>query len=259
MIKVKNISMIKDIFLKKYPLRKEDNTPTILEFVQRLLDDDKISSSCKKTFIKEWLKEVTQRLGLSLPINYTKIHAKKTIQESYLLIEMQKNPQIEGQFFLNSQILLKYPVVESQDTYKLEPLDINLDSIVECFFEELTYRISELIGQARCKLIRNHGYYEDITTVELFVPLGYLGHRFDLEPIPVTIGEDTEFKPIASEYNFTLRCSDRYSLGLSGDWGRWLTQFHTMWKHLQEFLIQNPTKTKINSKCVFFKYKRTKL
>ena len=257
LIKVKSISTIKEILVNKYPLRKHDNKPTILELVQRLIDEEKISSSSdKKQLLQEWLSQISRDRRLSLPIEYSQPPKKYTqsSQEAYLLIEMGENPQTQGQFFLKSQIMLKYQGNGDEDLEKLEAIDINADSLIECSFDELKDRIAELIGQARSKLIRDYGYYGDII-VELFVQIGYLGHHFDLEKISVTVGTKTEFKPIASEYNFTLRCSDRYSLGLSGDSGRWLTQFQQRWRDLQQFLMQTPTKAQINSKCVYLNMK----
>ena len=159
LIKVKNISTIKEILVNKYPLRKQDNKPTILELVQRLIDEEKISSSSdKKRLLQEWLSQISRDRQLSLPIEYSQPPKKYTqsSQEAYLLMEMEENPQIQGQFFLKSQIMLKYQGNGDEDLEKLEAIDINADSLIECSFDELKDRIAELIGQALLLNLRSY-------------------------------------------------------------------------------------------------------
>jgi hypothetical protein len=69
------------------------------------------------------------------------------------------------------------------------PLALTSDGSIVCSLDNIKNNIYEFIKIARIKLIKEYKYRKHDLTIELFLPIKYLGQHFDLEEIPAGLNQ----------------------------------------------------------------------
>jgi hypothetical protein len=101
---------------------------------------------------------------------------------------------------------------------------------------------------AKIKLIKEYRYRKYDLTIELFLPIKYLGQHFDLEEIPAGLNQ---CKPIGYQYQLVTRCLERYLINEDTNWGEFFTKLEQRWDFFQDFLKNNPVETDIQDKFLY--------
>lgn len=218
-----SLKILREIFLEKYPLRKKDDIPTILEFVERLVNDNRVTVKDK---LKIWLNKIVAEKNIVLPV-YAEPKPSSIIPDPYLMIGVDK---ISTGFTLEAELIPNYQ--EGSELYESVQILLADDRLVHCSENNLKDCIKSLINEANDKLIQKYKHTNYDLRVELFLPVKYLGKSFDLEKIPA---DQARLKPIGYQYPFAVRSKDRYLVGFESDKGQYLKKLERKW----EFYRQN--------------------
>jgi hypothetical protein len=211
-IEIKNLKILQDILVTKYPLRK-DGVPMILEFGERLICNQKVT---EKDRLNIWLNKIASEKNINRPVYVEPKGTKKDIVDAYLMIVVEKN---SGNFTLQGELIHNYQ--EGNKSNNINAIPLNQDGLVNCSDKELLNYIGKFIKIAKQKLIKNY-----TLTIELFLPVKYLGRSFDLEEI---LADQNLKSPIGYEYRFAVRSLDRYLITEDTGMGDYLNKFEQRW------------------------------
>jgi hypothetical protein len=231
---IKNLNTLREILLELYPYRK-DNIPTILEFVERLIN----RNATVKDKLKKWLDKIVAEKNIVLPI-YTEPKPSSITADSYLLIKIEK---ISKGFTLQSELIPNYE--NDSKPYDHVPIELNEIGLVNRSESDLRHDICGLIKSAKIMLVRKYGYTKYDLTVELFLPIEYLGSEFDLEKIAAA---GNRLSPIGCQYRFAVRSLDRYLINEYSGWGDYLRFFEKRWEIYQQIHREEVTDIVIQSR-----------
>ncbi|MEL7409139.1 MAG: hypothetical protein AAFN00_19695, partial [Cyanobacteria bacterium J06558_2] len=237
-----NINQIKYILLEKYPSRKKDKIPTILEFVQRLYNCDRVNQNTKSS-LNKWLNEIANEKSIELPIKYkkSKPNIKKTV-DAYLFVIVNEI-EIGNQFNLSAELIPQY----QPNKLEIIPLELSKEQHKVCRLEEMTDIFEKFVECARNKLVREYGYIKHNLIIELFLPFQYLKESIDLQQILASGGRKI---PLGQEYYFAVRCSNRYLLDYFSNYGDFLNNLCQKWDILQENFETKFSQIKVNSNLI---------
>ncbi|MCA6621510.1 MAG: hypothetical protein IM542_02755 [Pseudanabaena sp. M165S2SP1A06QC] len=211
-IEIKNLKLLQDILVTKYPLRK-DGVPMILEFGERLICNEKVT---EKDRLNIWLNKIASEKNINRPVYVEPKDTKKDIVDAYLMIVVEKNAV---NFTLQAELIKNHQ--KSTKSNNVESISFNQDGLISCSENELLNYIGKFIKIAKQKLIKNY-----TLTIELFLPVKYLGRGFDLEEI---LADQNLKSPIGYEYRFAVRSLDRYLITDDTGMGDYLNKFEQRW------------------------------
>ena len=243
-INIDSISYIIEILLQKYPLRKDDSVPTILEFVQRLRDCDRIDREIRQK-IQQWLKEIANDKDINLPIKYLK---PKTISnkmvDSYLFVIVEEIEE-SRKFSLSAELIPNYQENNNNESITIE---LNKNSLNTCTLNEITKIIANFVQVAKKKLFLDYRYSRHNLIIELFLPYEYLQENIDLQEI---MASGNQRKPLGSEYHFVVRCKNRYQLNYFSNFGDFFTNLENKWAVFQNIIQENAGTTEITNNFAY--------
>ncbi|MDF5729346.1 MAG: effector-associated domain EAD1-containing protein [Rhizonema sp. PD38] len=225
-INIKNLGILKEILLEKYPLIRGD-IPTILEFAERLAKNKQIVHTDKEK-IESWLKKIANEKNIKLPI-YTEIQPSSSTVHSHLLIIIEK-ASVSDKFTLQAELMPNYE--EKNEFSKTEPIYSDEDGLIICNFDEIKEKIYQFIKNV--KLMPQ--YRKHTLTIELFLPIDYLEKNLDLEEI---CAGNNQLKAIGYQYQFVTRCLKRYLITEETNYGDFLTKLEEKWHGFQDFVQNN--------------------
>ncbi len=207
-----SIDDIIQFLCENYP-KSTSGIPSLIEFAKQVVDKlVKKSDSSLDEYedLVIWLKDITARLNLNVPIPS---HGYKTSEEqnSYLLIVI--NPE-GNQFRIAAEFIL-------DEKHKSQPEPLNLQEIFlneegnkqECDYRTgILYECWDKIPELLEKIIRGFisNFQDDILylTVEVFLPYKYLSHNLDET---WRIQDDFgDLIPIIQEFNMIVHPIDRF-------------------------------------------------
>ena len=221
-LSIKDLNILREILLEKYPCRK-DNVPTILEFVERLINCKKVTAKEK---LKKWLSAIASEKNITLPV-YTEPEPLDVNPDPYLMIKAEK---ISKGFILETELILDYQ--EGNQSDDCVQISLDSDHSIHCSESDLKDCIKILIDKAKVKLIEKYKHTNYDLTIELFLPFKYLGKSFDLDKIPA---DQDRLRPIGYQYPFAVRSLDRYLISFETDTGQYSRKLNKKW----EFYRQN--------------------
>lgn len=211
-LEIKNLKLLQDILTTKYPLRK-DGVPMVLEFVERIICNKKVT---EKDRLNIWLKKIASEKNISLPVYVEPKYTKQDAVDAYLMVVVEKS---SVGFTLQAELIHNYQ--EGNKSNNIHAIPLNQDGLVNCSDKELLNYIGKFIKIAKQKLIKNY-----TLTIELFLPVKYLGRGFDLEEI---LADQNLTSPIGYEYRFAVRSLDRYLITEDTGMGDYLNKFEQRW------------------------------
>ena len=221
-LELSNINQIKYILLEKYPLRKKDEVPTILEFAQRLHNCDRVERNTKSS-LYQWLNRITNEKSIGYPIRYKKPRPKLQKKVDSYLFVITNEIEIGNKFNLSAELIPRY----QPDEFERVTLELNKEQHKICRQEEIANVVGKFVECAKIKLRREYGYIQHNLIIELFLPYKYLRETIDLQQILASGGRE---RPLGQQYYFAIRCSDRYLLNYFSNYGDFLDKLHTKWK-----------------------------
>ncbi len=231
-INIKEVDQLREIFLEKCP-KNNLGKPTILEFVERLIEEtNEIPKEISKK-LNCWLKQIAKSLNIELPTYQKKTSEAQSSETNQVYLLVTITSKGDNQVYLEAEL--------EGNCLKNGPLKLELNQEkpkVECSFDEIIDRIDKFIHVSKKDYLNKYIPY--LLTIELFLPLQYLGRSIDLKKI--SIGFDMT-KPIGSEYNFVVRSLDRL---LEND-REYLNRLSLRWKHLEKFLKTEPKEDEIKN------------
>jgi hypothetical protein len=242
-VSLENLLDLKKLLLEQYPYHKDNHRITIADFASRLTVRDELSN-IQRINIKDWLEKLSNEKKIDLQSlsqeSELQVSSSETILNSYLLVSIVENTGLANKFSLEAELIFNYQ--EGDTDYQSTSITSQVEGINEIVPVEIESYISELISIAIEKLPANHNL-----TVELFVPFSYLGKTFDLCEIPIPSRRIKKKKPLGSQYQFTVRCLDRYE-------DKQLFSEHIKrWMGIKNFFSQvNPLIT-LEQKCDYLK------
>jgi hypothetical protein len=213
-LEIKNLKLLQDILMTKYPLRK-DGVPMVLEFGERLICNEKITVT-EKDRLNIWLNKISSEKNLNLPVCVEPKYTKQDAVDSYLMVVVEKS---SIGFTLQAELIHNYQ--EGNKSNDINVIPLNQDGLVNCSDKELLNYIGKFIKTAKQKLIKNY-----TLTIELFLPVNYLGRGFDLEEI---LADQNLKNPIGYVYRFAVRSLDRYLITEDTNMGDYLNKFEQRW------------------------------
>ncbi|MFN9515826.1 MAG: hypothetical protein ACK6AZ_08430, partial [Pseudanabaena sp.] len=211
-LEIKSLKLLQDILTTKYPLRK-DGVPMILEFGERIICNKKVTD---KDRLNIWLKKIASEKNINLPVYVEPKYTKQDTVDAYLMVVVEKS---SVGFTLQAELIHNYQ--EGNKFNNINAIPLNQDGLVNCSDKELLNYIGKFIKIAKQKLIKNY-----TLTIELFLPVKYLGRGFDLEEI---IADQNLKSPIGYEYRFAVRSLDRYLITEDTGMGDYLNKFEQRW------------------------------
>jgi len=235
-LETKSLRTIKEILLEKYPFRK-DGVPAILEFVARLVNNQKVT---EVNSLKTWLDKIASEKNINYPI-YREPESSNISINAYLLITLEKVSEVSTDFNLQAELVPNHQ--EGDKPFNAVPIILNQDGLISCPENEIKDYIGRLIKAAKMKLIREYKHTKYSLTIELFLPVQYLGRDFDLEEISA---DQNRLKPIGYQYHFAVRSLDRYLINESTNMGDYLTKLEQRWLDYQP-KVQDSTNTWIQA------------
>ncbi|BAZ39553.1 hypothetical protein NIES4101_55070 [Calothrix sp. NIES-4101] len=242
-INISNLRTLKEIFLEKYPLRK-DNIPTILDFAERLTNNKQITDVNTKNKIQLWLKEIAHNKNIKLPI-YQEVKPSSSTVNSHLLIVVEKEV-LSNNFTLQAELILNYK--ENNQPSKTEAIHTDRDGLVICEFDNIKNQIYQFIKNAKLKLITEYKYIKHTLTIELFLPIDYFDKNLELEEIPAG---NNQSKPIGYQYQVVTRCLKRYLINEETNFGEFLTKLEEKWDIFQDLLQNNPINSHVQNQFIY--------
>lgn len=239
---IENLVDVKRFLLESYATHKDNDTLTILEFAERSTKEKDIPEK-EKEEIQEWLEKIAEEKNINLPIlpeeTEDNVESSETLN-SYLLISIIKNHEFSN-FSLEAELIRDYQdyqdyLEEKTDKNPVIPISINIEGINDISPENLETKLSEIIDIAIDEL----PFYSDLT-IELFVPYQYLGETFELYQVSMAedIKEIKDTMPLGSQYQFAIRCLDRYTNK------RLFKKYWRNWQDLSKTWIKNNLKNKL--------------
>lgn len=250
-LSLENLLDLKKLLLEQYPVHKDNNIITILDFANRLLVREEISDD-QRNSIKDWLKRLSNEKikfkdcldNLSNENNIDlQVSSAKTILNSYLLISIIETTS--SNFSLEAELICNY---QEKQNYKSIPIEseqagintISIDEIVSCELPRLINRAIEEL---------NPPYN---LTIELFVPSDYLGKTYELSEISTgeistsirkRAKQKAQSTVLGGKYQFTVRCLERYQ-------DKSLYNDHlVVWNEIKSFLEQEKSEKIVEDKC----------
>lgn len=194
---IEYLTTIRTILIDKCPRRK-DGVPTIIEFVERLRNHKKIQPP-QQNDLKKWVIEVADNLSINLPTYNEKKKSFRCI-EYYLLITVNPILTKANKFELKAEL-------SAENLQNKERITDNILDRVECSLEQIANEIHKIIKIAIDYYIKSQKHE---LIIELFLPLKWLSESIDLQQIPIDY--TGRKKPIGTEYNFLVRCLERFDL-----------------------------------------------
>ena len=217
-VEIKKLKLLQDILVTKYPLRK-DGVPMVLEFGERLICNEKVTVT-EKERLNIWLNKIAGEKNINRPVYVEPKDTKKDIVDAYLMIVVEKN---SGDFTLQGELIHNYQ--EGNKSNDINAISLNQDGLVNCAENELLNYIGKFIKIAKQKLMQKL-IKKYTLTIELFLPVKYLGRGFDLEEI---LADQNLKSPIGYEYRFAVRSLDRYLITDDTGMGDYLNKFEQRW------------------------------
>ncbi len=219
LINLGNLDKIKKILLEKCT-HNDKGIPTIIEFAERLAK--KVGEPTQNQ-LNVWVETVAEKLKIQLP-TYSNTQSSGTAQ-SYLLITV--TPKDYHKFYIEAELMPDYQVSNSKN--KGIKIELNQEEVkVECSLVEIPDLIYKVIDITETQYLYKYKY---TLTIELFLPMQYLGTSIDLEEIP--IGFDDKRKPIGNEYRLVVRSLDRFGKQSI----KYLNNLSIRWEKFRNFSI----------------------
>jgi hypothetical protein len=241
-INLKSLRPLREILLEKCPYK--NNIPTVIEFAERLTNNKEVPDNYRKQ-IKQWLDKVAQEKNIQLP-TYKETQPSSIAANSYLQIVITKESEVSNDFKLQAELIPNYQ--EGKEEPVSEQLSPNPDGFLIKPLENIEEALYEFIKLAKIKLIKEYKYRRYILTIELFIPIKYLGQHFDLKKIPAGLGKSKE---MGYQYQLVTRCLERYLINEDTDWGDFFTKFEQRWNFFRDFLKNNPVETDFQDKFLY--------
>ncbi|MBN4005428.1 hypothetical protein [Nostoc sp. LPT] len=236
-LRLEGLLDIKELFLEKYPIRKDNGIFTIWDFAIRLTKEE--ISINQKLDLKNWLDKTTKEKNIDLSILLEKTVINRPSHTSlnpHLLISILENTGLSNSFSLKAELIANYQEGEPYDqsipiTSKQEGVNaISSEEIEPCIRDLISVAINQLSGK-------------DNLIIELFVPFSFLGEDFDLYKIK-RIGSRREEKfRIGFQYQLIIRCLDRYEDEIL------FRRLETRCNNIREYLVKDTNKKYLEEKC----------
>jgi hypothetical protein len=218
-----DLKELMEILIDKYPETNE-KIPTIVEFANRLRNQVAQNLSDQLT---EWIDKVSLRLNICFPTDKNSPLKTQVYQYFLLITAIRKqthvSPKNSKLFQLQAKLLL-YDF--SEDKYESCGGNILKESIIECNFEEIVAKISEIVK--RCYPFLEYPY---IINVQLFLNSCHLGYAFDSKEIVIDQTGNKNY--LGAEHPFLVSPLERFYEE------RHYNEFCLRWKDLKNKLGLN--------------------
>ncbi|MBS9394370.1 MAG: hypothetical protein HEQ29_14915 [Dolichospermum sp. LBC05a] len=213
---IQELATLKEILLEKYP-KNQLNKPTIIEFAQRLTNEDSIRDI--HSSLSEWINTVADKLNYKEPF-YQDKPKSSTIAKPYLMIIAE--PKGDDKFNLNAEL-----IIDSNT----QPIKVG-EQRYDCLWDNIKDEIDAFLGISFQQHLRNINR-EDLT-IELFLPFSHLDQDIDIANISVSSEEN---RAIGYEYKFLVRSIER----IKEQWGSYMKICLDRWENntAQIFHIQD--------------------
>lgn len=213
---IKNLVDLKHRLLESYPTHKDNDTLTILEFVERLTKElikhNDISEELEYR-IKEWLINIAKEKNITLPILPKKnqeIGESLETLHSYLLISFFPRDEHYEEFELKAEYIDDYQ--EGKLNYEHKNVEYNLEEIHRIKYirnlepEAIETYLSGIIK----KSIKQFSIINNKPIIELFLPYEYLEKPYEQCKLPYGKKRDNKYIDLGVKYQLNLRSMDRY-------------------------------------------------
>ncbi len=220
---IKNLVDLKHLLLESYPTHKDNESFTILEFVERLTQEltkqidisDELEDRIEEQQVKleECLINIAKEKNITLPILAEEIQGKEELSEtlnSHLLITFIPRNDSYEEFTLEAEYIDNYQ--EGKLNYEHKLVEYDLEEIHKIKYieninpEAIETYLSEIIE----KSIKQFSIMKCKPIIELFLPYEYLGKAYDKCKLPYGIKRKKKFIDLGVKYKLSLRSLDRY-------------------------------------------------
>lgn len=220
-----DLSIIKEIFLFKYPKRK-DNVPTIIEFSERLAKE--LEEPLRRQ-INTWISKTATEFNVSLP-TYSAPNLTPELK-SYLMITVF--PRGSDRLYLQAEL-----IPDLQSGIQPIPVSLNQESLeVESTLSDLSDKIYQFICVSKSNFLRGKAF---TLTIEIFLPISYLGLPIDIKDIP--IGFERQ-RPLGNEYRLVVRSLDRFN----ANYGEYYSRLVIRLNQMEEIIHNGCSQTDVNN------------
>ncbi|MDB9303340.1 effector-associated domain EAD1-containing protein [Nodularia spumigena CS-591/12] len=241
-----SLRTLKEILLTKYPLSKDGSIPTIVEFVERLTKNQNIPEADRSN-INNWLTKIVEEKNIELPLYHEKpIRLPQRNINSHLLITIEKESGISDNFILKAELIHDYQ--EKQEYLDIVDIPLHYDGLIICSLDEIKNKIDDLIAKTKAKIRQEYKCKKYTLIIELFLPIKYLKHPFDLEEVNAGLEKK---KPMGYQYRLVTRCLQRYLVTEETSFGDFLTALEERWEFFQNSLQKFSVESNLEDQFIY--------